>query len=246
MAAVCSWSVRWDVHYVERTASTNSDLLARARQGAAPGTVVRAGHQTAGRGRLGRTWQAPPGSSLLASILLEAEPVPFVVVARVALAAGDACRDLAGVHPDLKWPNDLLIGGRKLAGILAEADAGSSVVVVGIGLNVTDDPVEFLSEDLRDRVVALSSVAAGVPDPSGLLDGLLERLERWLVRPPHEVLVAYRAQCATLGSAVRVQRPSGILEGTATGITPTGELEVLDGGATVVVRAGDVVHVRAR
>jgi len=236
--------VRWDVHYVERMASTNSDLLARARQGAPAGTVLRAGHQTAGRGRLGRTWLAPPGSSLLASILLEAEPVPFVVVARVALAAGDACRDLAGVAPDLKWPNDLLIGERKLAGVLAEADGGSPVVVVGVGCNVTE--VEPVPKDLRGQVVALSSVTATVPTPADLLDRLLERLDGWLTRSPGEVLAAYRERCATIGAAVRVHLPQRILEGTATGITPSGELEVHDGSATVLVRAGDVVHVRAR
>ena len=238
--------MRWDVHYVERTGSTNSDLLALAREGAPPGTTLRAGHQTAGRGRLGRTWEAPPGSSLLASILLEAEPAPFVTVARVALAAADACHDLAGVDPDLKWPNDLVIGDRKLAGLLAEADAGSPTVAVGIGCNVAWPPQAELPAELRDLVVALSWVATDPPGPEALLDGLLRRLDDWLARAPDEVLGAYRGRCATLGAAVRVELPHGTLEGTATGITSSGELEVLSGTATQVVRSGDVVHVRAR
>lgn len=236
--------MRWDVHYVEQTASTNADLLALAREGAAPGTVVRAGVQTAGRGRLGRSWQAPPGTSLLASILLEAEPVPFVVMARVALAASDACLDLAGVTATLKWPNDLLVGERKLAGLLSEADGGSRHVVVGIGVNVDWPPPAELPEDLREILVALSHVAASVPSGAALLDGLLGRLDGWLARSPAEVLAAYRSRCATLGRAVTVTLADRTLEGVATGITRSGELEVAAGATSQTVRTGDVMHVR--
>ena len=238
--------MRWDVHYVEETASTNADLLALARAGAPPGTVVRAGVQTAGRGRLGRTWHAPAGSSLLASILLEADPVPFLVTARVALAASDACLDLAGVPADLKWPNDLLVGDRKLAGLLAEADGGGQSVVVGIGVNVTWPAAAELPEDLRDLVVALSHVSAAVPGPAELLERLLVRLDGWLARSPAEVLSAYRRRCATLGRSVSVILPHRTLEGLATGITSSGELEVVVGATTHQVRTGDVVHVRAK
>jgi BirA family biotin operon repressor/biotin-[acetyl-CoA-carboxylase] ligase len=246
MAAVCSWAVRWDVHYVEQTASTNADLLALARAGAAPGTVVRAGVQTAGRGRLGRRWEAPPGTSLLASILLESEPVPFALMARVALAAGDACLTLAGVTAALKWPNDLLVGDRKLAGLLAEADGFGQGVVVGIGLNVAWPPSAELPQELREVVVALSHLSDVVPDAADLLDGLLGRLAGWLERPAGEVLAAYRSRCATLGRPVTVALPDRLLEGVATGITPTGELEVVVGGRRHAVRTGDVVHVRAK
>jgi len=243
MGTVCSWSVRWDVHYVEDTASTNGDLLALARGGAPVGTVVQAGHQTAGRGRLGRTWEAPPGTSLLASILLEAEAVPFVAMARVALAASDACGDLAGVDARLKWPNDLLVGERKLAGLLAEGDSGSPTIVVGIGCNVAWP--EPRPEELR-HVMADLSTASVVPDPAALLGGLLQRLEGWLAKAPDAVLAAYRARCATLGRTVEVRLGTQTLEGVATGITSSGELEVAVGATTQVVRSGDVVHVRAR
>lgn len=238
--------MRWDVHYVGQTASTNADLLAMARAGAAPGTVVRAGAQTAGRGRLGRRWEAPEGTSLLASILLEVEPVPFVAVARVALAASDACRDLAGVEADLKWPNDLLVGERKLAGLLAEADFGSRTVVVGMGVNVAWPPTAELTADLRDVVVALSHVSPAVPAVDDLLVGVLGRLDGWLAASPEEVLVAYRKRCATLGRLVTVTLPDRTLEGRATGITRSGELEVAAGATTQVVGSGDVVHVRAK
>lgn len=247
--------MRWNVHYVERTGSTNHDLLAMARAGAPAGTVVRAGYQTAGRGRLGRSWQAPLGTSLLASILLDAEPVPFLVVARVALAASDACREMAAVDAALKWPNDLMVGDRKLAGLLAEADSGSPpareaqrspTVVVGIGCNVTWPPrVEPAGEDIRDVVAALSDSGSVVPSPAALLDGLLERLDGWLTATPDRVLGVYRRRCATLGSQVRVALPDRMLEGRAVGITASGELEVAVGASTQLVRAGDVVHVRA-
>ena len=237
--------MHWDVHYVASTGSTNSDLLAMARAGAPVGTVLRAGYQTEGRGRLGRTWQAAAGTSLLASILLDAEPLPFVVVARVALAAGDACHDLAGVDVELKWPNDLVIGERKLAGLLAEAETGTSGIVVGIGCNVRwpEGPDE-LPDDLRETVAALSFHRGHAPQPGELLDGILGCLDGWLARPQDHVLVAYRDRCATLGRAVRVSLPGRILEGVASGITATGALEVRTAAGTEVVHAGDVVHVR--
>ncbi len=237
-------AVRWDVHYVEQTGSTNADLLALARRGAQPGTVVRAGHQTAGRGRLGRRWEAPPGSSLLASILLAAEAVPFLAVARVALAAADACLHLAGVDAGLKWPNDLVVGDRKLAGLLAEADGGDPTFVVGIGCNVAWPPSAEHPPELRDLVTALSDHTAEPPDPGVLLDALLARLDAWLDFRPDEVLVAYRARCSTLGRTVKVDLAGRSLDGLAAGITPSGELSVANATGTEVVRAGDVVHVR--
>ncbi len=129
--------------------STNRYLLDEARTGAHEGAVAVADYQSAGRGRLGRRWEAPPGANLLMSVLLRPtlaiEELHLCTVA-VALAAADACERVAGVVPELKWPNDLMVGGRKLAGILAEALPGRSgpvsaspttpAVVVGLGLNV--------------------------------------------------------------------------------------------------------------
>ena len=237
--------MHWDVHYVASTGSTNSDLLAMARSGAPAGTVLRADHQTDGRGRLGRTWQAAAGTSLLASVLLEAEPLPFVVVARVALAASDACHDLAGLDVALKWPNDLLLGDRKLAGLLAEAETGTSGIVVGIGCNLRwPGGPEDLPDDLRETVAALSFHCDHVPQPGELLDATLRCLDGWLGQPQDHVLAAYRNRCATIGRVVRVSLPGRSLEGVASGITGTGALEVRTAVGTEVVHAGDVVHVR--
>jgi BirA family biotin operon repressor/biotin-[acetyl-CoA-carboxylase] ligase len=121
--------------------STNRYLLDEARAGAPPGLVAVAGHQSAGRGRLGRRWQAPPDANLLASVLLRPDlevADRYRCTAVLALAAADACAALSGVGPDLKWPNDLTVGDRKLAGVLAESDGAS--LVVGIGLNVRWPP----------------------------------------------------------------------------------------------------------
>ncbi len=129
-----------------RIDSTNRYLLDQARRGAPEGLWAVADHQTAGRGRLGRRWEAPPGASLLASVLfrpaLEPEDL-HLCTALVALAGIDACAEVAGVSPGVQWPNDLVVDDRKLAGVLAEADArapggppGSRAVVVGIGVNV--------------------------------------------------------------------------------------------------------------
>ena len=136
------WGGVWDIHWLDEVDSTNTYVRDRARRGAPAGLVVVADHQTAGRGRLDRRWESPPGANLLASVLLRpdcaAEDVHLCAGA-VALAGADACREVAGVEPVLKWPNDLLVGGAKLAGVLAEAEFEGTdlrAVVVGIGLNV--------------------------------------------------------------------------------------------------------------
>ena len=236
--------MRWDVHYVSETGSTNADLAALARGGAAPGRVLRAGHQTAGRGRLGRRWEAAPGTSLLASLLLPAEAVPFLAVARVALAAAEAGHDLTGIEITLKWPNDLLVGDLKLAGLLAETEGGSPTMVVGIGWNLVW-PAAGPPPGLAERAVALADLVAIPPGSADLLDALLARLDRWLLRPPGEILSAYRQGCSTLGRRVALQLPGRVLAGTATGLTPEGELEVATAEGPEVVHVGDLVHLRA-
>lgn len=213
-----------DVRRFESVDSTNRYLLDEARAGAPEGVVAVADHQTAGRGRLGRTWEAPPGAALLCSVLLRpALPVErlHLAVAVVSLAAKDA---LGGV-PALKWPNDLLLGDLKLAGVLAEADLPA--VVVGIGINVTWAP---------------PGAACLGPDASrnSVLEGLLASLDalygEWAL-----VAERYRAECSTVGRRVRVELPNETFEGVASQVTDDGHL-VVDGR---VVTAGDVVHLRA-
>jgi BirA family biotin operon repressor/biotin-[acetyl-CoA-carboxylase] ligase len=206
--------------------STNTWLLAEARRGAAAGLVAVADHQTAGRGRLGRTWDAPPGANLLCSVLLRPEGGPsFVDVARVALAA----RAAAGVDVALKWPNDLLLGDAKVGGILSEVDRDA--LVVGLGLNVEWAPegAARLGEGLtRDTV----------------LDALLVALDGWLVADARVVLRAYREASATLGRSVRVELTDESFTGTAADITDTGSLLVETENCIREVSAADVIHLR--
>jgi BirA family transcriptional regulator, biotin operon repressor / biotin---[acetyl-CoA-carboxylase] ligase len=241
----------WRVEWVTSTGSTNADLAARARNGEPAGAVLVTDHQTAGRGRLDRAWEAPPGASLLVSVLLTPhEPLP-AATHTMALAAVDACLDVAGVMPELKWPNDLMIGPRKLAGILAEAvmtDGRISGVVVGMGLNVNWPPAAELPGELAERVVALNHVAGRTVDRRALFDALLRhlavRVRQWSTEPS-ALHADYRARLATLGRSVRVELADRHLEGVASDLTADGRLIVATAGEQVAVSVGDVVHLRS-
>jgi BirA family transcriptional regulator, biotin operon repressor / biotin---[acetyl-CoA-carboxylase] ligase len=240
---------------VASTGSTNADLLALAGTGAAEGRVLVAEEQTAGRGRLGRSWTSVPGASLTFSVLLRPEAVPqyrrgwLPLLTGVAVAT--AVRSVAGVDAVLKWPNDVLVGGRKLGGILAEQTPDGAAVVIGTGLNVAAGPD------------ALPVTPAGLPATSLLAEGaivsrqelllsVLDWLERWyqafLANPDPAgagLLDAYRPLCATLGQQVEVTLPGGqTMTGTAADVDAEGRL-MIGREAPVPVSAGDVVHLRS-
>lgn len=262
-----------DVRWVASTGSTNTDVLELARQGEREGIVVVADHQRAGRGRRGRTWEAPPGSSLMATILLRppARVAPLVTMA-VGLAASAAIGDLTGLSPRLKWPNDLVWPGdgrgrdRKLAGILAEADWPASsgiadgwraprpeqrvVVAVGIGINVAWGG--RAPEELVDVAVALDEVTAPDPPPDRVdllvaLLGHLDELDRRLRGDDGGawLLGRWRERSATLGRRVRVDLGTDDVVGTAVDVTEEGHLvvETLEGRRRELA-VGDVVHLR--
>jgi len=236
-----------DVRRFSELDSTNRHAMELARQGAAEGLVVVADHQTAGRGRLGRTWEAPPGSGLLVSVLLRPTIAPerlHLTTMAVALAAADACDDVAGVRPGLKWPNDLVVDDRKLGGILAEVpEAGA--VVVGLGLNVL---WETPPAQLADIGVALNQLVGRSVDREQLLAAILANLARRyaaVTRSPEELAADYRDECATIGRRVRVELPSETFHGLAVAVNEDGQLVVEDDGGSVrTVTAGDVIHVR--
>jgi BirA family biotin operon repressor/biotin-[acetyl-CoA-carboxylase] ligase len=225
------------------TTSTNTVALDAAAAGEAEGYVVIADHQTAGRGRLGRAWVAPPGTALLVSVLLRPPPADaHLAVSALSSAATAACERTAAVSPALKWPNDLVAGDRKLGGVLAETMGNLTAVVVGLGLNVhvpTGRPgdVAAIAVDLDDL--------AGRRVPRGdLLDALLIELAR-RYDDLGSVMAEYRSRCATIGQQVRVTLLGGSVTGTAVGVADDGSLLVDDGGPSpVVVTAGDVTHVR--
>jgi BirA family biotin operon repressor/biotin-[acetyl-CoA-carboxylase] ligase len=241
-----------DVRWVDETGSTNADLLELARQGAPEGIVLAADHQTAGRGRQSRSWVAPPGSSLLVSVLLRPDSSEVNrCTMSLAVAAAEAVDAVAGFAPRLKWPNDLVWPGdgsapdRKLAGILAEvdwsgADSGPAVIA-GIGLNCNwpDD----VPDELVDVMVSVNHVTGRAVDRQQLLHELATRLDRWYGND--NVVEQWRARSATLGRRVRVDLLSETVDGVAVELGPEGHLIVQrDDGQTREIAVGDVVHLR--
>jgi BirA family biotin operon repressor/biotin-[acetyl-CoA-carboxylase] ligase len=241
-------AVRWRIRRLEDVDSTNRLVLDEARAGAEAGLVVVADHQHAGRGRRGRVWTAPARSSLLVSVLLRPTLVAdelHVITMAAALALLDAVHAVAGVTAELKWPNDLVVGDRKLAGLLAEADLSAAgavrAVVVGVGCNVTwaGYPAE-----LEPIATACDREAGHAVERDALLGGFLDRFATRLAgldRVPGD----YRAHLATIGRRVRVEFADRALEGVATDVDEIGRLAVRGAdGAMAMVAAGDVVHLR--
>jgi BirA family biotin operon repressor/biotin-[acetyl-CoA-carboxylase] ligase len=232
--SAAGWPDGWRVHHVEQTGSTNADLLAAYEAGDAGDRFVLASdHQTDGRGRLDRRWDAPPGTGLLVSMLFETVPeVPVHVTWRVGLAAVSAVRRLSADGLDssarvgLKWPNDVLLDDRKLAGVLARR-AANGAVVVGIGLNVSWAPpgAAQLGDDIG---------------PSAVLRQLLTDFDAL----PDEIGELYHRELLTLGREVKIELPGDrVVSGTALDVDPTGRLVVRDGSGSVHhFDAGDVVH----
>jgi len=219
---------------VPSTGSTNADLLARAAADPASpeGQVLIAEEQTAGRGRLGRSWSSVPGASLTFSVLLRPVAVPRARLGWLPLLVGvsvaAAVRAAAGVQAELKWPNDVIAPATagqpgKLGGILAEVRHGHALVGIGINLSWAPEGAARLDED-RDR----------------LLDRLMPLMLRWSQAEPHRVLARWRDLSWTLGHDVRVELGGAVVEGRADDIDFDGALLV--GGRRVV--AGDVTRVR--
>jgi BirA family biotin operon repressor/biotin-[acetyl-CoA-carboxylase] ligase len=251
--AAATWSPAADLadrlagtrfHDVRRFAvvdSTNRYLLSDA---ALPDDVVAvADEQTAGRGRHGRTWSARAGSALLVSVRLR-PPLPadrlHLVTLAGAVAATEAVHDVAGFAPQVKWPNDVVVDDRKLAGILAEADGGGAVVV-GMGLNLR---VDAYPEELADLATACERHAARAVDRDDLLCAWLRAFDARL-DVLDGIVAAAAERSATLGRAVRVELARETFTGTASRLTAEGYLVVTrDDGHEAVVTAGDVVHLR--
>jgi BirA family biotin operon repressor/biotin-[acetyl-CoA-carboxylase] ligase len=241
---------------VASTGSTNADVEELARQGAVEGTCIVADEQTAGRGRLDRTWVSPPGAGLWMSVLLRPggssaeRPTWLPLVA--GLAVTDALAEACGVRAELKWPNDIVAiaaacggsdGPRKLGGILSAVvpDAHDPAVVIGIGVNV-----DMRSADLPVSQATSVLLEGGRVDRSMLLGCLLSaleaRLEQW--RAGDEAIGRdYRARCTTIGRRVSVELPHAApISGIVTGIDDDGHLLVDNEGITASITAGDVIH----
>ena len=215
---------RW---HLRVTDSTNLRARELARAGAPHGTLVTAGEQQAGRGRQGRTWTVPAGLGLLGSLVIRSPD------RLLSLRAGLAVADVCGEGAVLKWPNDVLIGGRKLAGILVEGRPQDDWAVLGIGLNVALQPSD-LPADLRD---VAGSLGLGPQDVEPTLARLLVALEGWLAADEEAVRTGFAARDALAGQPVRWAEG----EGRAAGIDESGGLRVVcDDGRQVVLSAGEV------
>lgn len=213
--------------HLRLTDSTNTRARELALRGAPHGTLVTADEQSAGHGRQGRTWSAPPRSSLLASLVLRDPPALLPLAAAVAVA------HVAGPPATIKWPNDVLLGGRKVSGILVEGRPQENWAVLGIGINVAVD-VERLPPELHATAATLGRSPDEVEE---VLAELLAALDRWLAAPDGALLDAWRARDALLGKPVSWSGGSGVGEG----IDGEGRLVVAlaDGGRTTL-EAGEV------
>jgi len=234
---------------VDEIDSTNAELLRRAAAGAPAGMVLVARHQTAGRGRLDRSWEAPAGASLLTSVLLrpgiEAADL-HLVTAAAGLAAVRACEHEGATGVSLKWPNDVVVDDgdetRKLAGLLAESTVEGgrvAAVVVGMGLNAN------WSTPVPAGGISLGALLGRTVDIDHLLEQWIEGFDERLdalegSAGPAQLRAEHRARCSTVGRAVRVETTHGVVTGVAEAIDDRGRL-VVDGQAFSV---GDVIHVR--
>ena len=226
-----------NIRTVAETGSTNADLLAEARSGAPEGTWLRAEAQSGGRGRAGRTWLSPPGNLYASTIVRlhpgEPEPATLALVAAVALEEVASAYAGPGLL-QLKWPNDLMAGPAKLAGILLER--ADDAVVIGFGVNLAHHP-----EGLERSTASLVGLGPAAPDPDGFLIDLAEALARWIARWRGEGLAPIRARwlerAHPVGSALTANGEEGLFEG----LDAEGALLLRRAGGSVeTIRAGDV------
>ena len=243
-AAVAASGVAVAPVWLDETDSTNAEAARLAEAGAPEWTVVATGHQTAGRGRLGRSWEDVPGRSLLFSVLLRPRVPPedaplFTLLAAVEMIAASGLPSMGS-----KWPNDLVVGDRKCGGILAEARARAGAIehlVLGIGVNVEDHPAP--------EAVEATSLAAegGQADAGALLARFLGAFRAAVSDSafPDGVADRYSRVCTTVGRRVRATASSGrVVEGVATGLDGRAGLIVDVGGGMATLSFGEVVHLR--
>lgn len=257
-------SVGRQIHLHERLDSTNREAMALAQAGADHGTLVLADAQTAGKGRMGRTWFSPPGLNIYASVVIRIPMEASRMAAwlswlplMAALGVAEATETVAAVRVALKWPNDLLIDDRKLAGILCESGTSprsGPFQVVGIGVNVNGRREDF-PEELRETGTSLREETGAVVDRNRLvaqmLTGLASRVEQFRSGGREPLALAYRRRCATIGKTVKAVLADGDeCVGIAEAVEDDGALRLVQASAThdapVIrqLRAADIVHLR--
>ena len=247
------WAGR-TLYYYDETGSTNTDAKRLAEEGAPHGTVVAADVQTAGKGRRGRSWQTLAGTALSFTLMIRPDFAPdkaSMLTLVIALSAAEAVEETIGLRAKIKWPNDIVVNGKKICGILTEMTMTPEMneiqyVVMGVGINVNNaDPQEFL-EEMRDRTTSLRIESGRRIDRAALLNSLLVRFEA-----NYETFLAtvdlsglrerYQSRLQGVGGEVRVLDPAGEYTGVSQGINDSGELLVVrDNGEKVRVYAGEV------
>ena len=247
LSAECPW--RDTLHWYPDIDSTNTQAKLLAKAGASHGTVLIAGHQTGGRGRMGRTFQSPDGQGVYLSVILRPNCMPAQLM-HLTCAAGvammQAVEAVSGIRPQMKWINDLVVDCKKLGGILTEMSVDKGLVdyaVVGIGINCLQQPEDFPPE-IAGLATSLS-LAAGHPiTPAKLAAAMVEALwemDRTLFSEKAQLMAEYKENCITLGKEIQVIRQEQIRRGKALDLDAEGGLLVqYEDGSTETVSSGEV------
>ncbi|HEX3897717.1 MAG TPA: biotin--[acetyl-CoA-carboxylase] ligase [Mycobacteriales bacterium] len=237
-----------EVRVVDTTVSTNQDLALEAKAGAAEGLVLVAEHQTSGRGRLDRQWESPARAGLTFSALLRPslDMAHLTLLPLIAgLATVEAVSAVCGIEAMLKWPNDVLVDGRKLAGLLVEIAGGAAVIGIGINVSTREDELPI---DSATSVALVGGVTDREPLLKEVLRSLARRYSSWRWSgDPASVMPAYRERCETIGAEVALELPGGdVVRGIAVDVDDTGRLIVtnVETGERHAWLVGDVTHVR--
>ena len=245
---ICSGlATQWagcEIVYFDETDSTNRQARMLAREGARHGTLVIADTQSAGRGRRGRGWISPAGEGIFMSLIIRPDMPPSQVAKlslMLALAVSRAIERETGLDAKIKWPNDIVINGRKVCGLLLEMDATAEKVdsiVAGVGINVHQTAFD---EEIAHTASSLDLLAGRRVSRSAIVRAFLNEFEQAMTLEDAQMMDAYRARSATIGQRVQVISLSGTYTGTAEGITESGSLLVLDeNGEVREVLAADV------
>ncbi|MDI6791077.1 MAG: biotin--[acetyl-CoA-carboxylase] ligase [Thermodesulfobacteriota bacterium] len=240
-----------EIHYLPTTGSTNNVARDLAEKSAPEGTIVIAESQTKGRGRLDRTWYSPPGTGLYFSIVLRPQLDPYdlpKITLLAGIAVAESIEETTGLHPLIKWPNDLLLEGKKVAGILTElyGDITSPYVILGIGINVHTRREEFLPE-LQEIATSLTMVGGQNISRANLMQAILTHLGGWYeifkkgVFQP--ILDAWRKRCVIIGAHVKILSGEKELEGTVVDVDVGGALLLRDqSGQIRRILSGEVIR----
>ena len=247
LTAECPW--RDTLYWYDTVSSTNTEAKRLAREGAPHGTVLIAGHQTGGRGRMGRTFQSPDGQGVYLSVILRpsCEPTQLMhLTCAAGVAMMRAVETVSGIRPQMKWINDLVVSGKKLGGILTEMSVDKGLVeyaIVGIGINCLQQPEDFPPE-IAGLATSLSLAAGHTIPPAKLAAAMVEALwkvDKSLFSEKAQIMAEYKENCITLGKEIQVIRQDQVCRGKALDLDADGGLLVqYEDSSAETVSSGEV------